>query len=244
MIGNWMTRRGHVPRLVTKTFNPMGEGEDHGLSRQRMGRQLDSSLRRLGSDQVDLYLAHEFDPDVPLTETISTFASLITLGLVRAWGVSNVSADQLRQILAVAQPAAVQNSYSLLERGDEEEVVKICAELGIAYTPFSPLAGGWLTGKYKPGQSAPEGSRMTLRPEPYAHLQTEETFAALERFEAAATRRGVDMSTLAIAWVLAQSFVTAVIVGPRRPSHLDAAARAAELRVSKSEADEIAALFD
>ena len=164
MIGNWMTRRGHVPHLVTKTFNPMNEGEDHGLSRQRIGRQLDSSLRRLGSDQVDLYLSHEFDPDVPLTETISTFASLIGLGLVKAWGVSNVSADQLRQILAVAQPAAVQNSYSLLERGDEDEVVKICGELGISYTPFSPLAGGWLTGKYKPGQSAPEGSRMTLRP--------------------------------------------------------------------------------
>jgi aryl-alcohol dehydrogenase-like predicted oxidoreductase len=243
MIGNWMSSRGHRPQLTTKTFNPMERGADHGLSRSRVTRQIESSLDRLGVDHVDLYLAHEFDPDTPLTETVATFAGLVEVGLIKSWGVSNVDAEQLRSVLALAKPAAVQNSYSLLERSDGTEVLGLCDAFDVAYTPFSPLAGGWLTGKYKRHQPAPAGSRMTMRPEPYEHLQTERTFAALDRFAEIAQRRGTDSSTLAIAWVLAQPAVTAVVVGPRRPEHLDAAARAADMPLSKADADELAGLF-
>jgi aryl-alcohol dehydrogenase-like predicted oxidoreductase len=243
MIGNWMSSRGHRPQLTTKTFNPMERGKDHGLSRSRMTRQLETSLDRLGVDQVDLYLAHEFDPDTPIEETVATFAGLVEAGLIKAWGVSNFDADQLRSVLEFGQPAAVQNSYSLLERSDEAGVLGLCFEFGIAYTPFSPLAGGWLTGKYKRDEVAPADSRMALRPGPYEHLRTERTFAALDRFAEIAARRGTDVATLAIAWLLAQPTVTAVVVGPRRPEHLEPAVRATESPLSEAEADELAALF-
>jgi aryl-alcohol dehydrogenase-like predicted oxidoreductase len=243
MIGNWMSSRGHRPQLTTKTFNPMDRGRDHGLSRSRVTRQIETSLERLDVDHVDLYLAHEFDPDTPVEETVATFAGLVEAGVVKAWGVSNFDADQLRSVLAFGRPAALQNSYSLLERGDEAGVLGLCFEHGIAYTPFSPLAGGWLTGKYRRDEVAPAGSRMAVRPGPYEHLRDERTFSALDRFAQVAERRGTDVSTLAIAWVLAQPTVTAVVVGPRRPEHLEPAVRAVESPLSKAEAGELADLF-
>jgi aryl-alcohol dehydrogenase-like predicted oxidoreductase len=243
MIGRWMSSRGHRPQLTTKTFNPMERGKDHGLSRSRVTRQIESSLDRLGMEQVDLFLAHEFDPDTPLEETVATFTGLVEVGLIKAWGVSNFDADQLRSVLAFGQPAVVQNSYSLLDRGDEDGVLGLCFEFGIAYAAFSPLAGGWLTGKYKRDEVAPAGSRMALRPGPYEHLQTERTFDALDRFAEIADHRGTEISTLAIAWLLAQPMVTAVVVGPRRPEHLEAALRSLDSPLSKAEADELADLF-
>jgi len=243
MIGNWMRSRGHRPLLTTKTFNPMERGKDHGLSRARMTRQIESSLDRLGVEQVDLFLAHEFDPDTPIEETVATFTGLAEAGLIRSWGVSNFDAGQLRSVLTVGQPAVVQNSYSLLERGDENEVLGLCLELGIAYTPFSPLAGGWLTGKYRRDEVAPAGSRMALRPGPYEHLRNERTFDTLDRFAQIAERRYTDVSTLAIAWLLAQPAVTAVVVGPRRPEHLEPALRAADAPLSAAETNELADLF-
>jgi aryl-alcohol dehydrogenase-like predicted oxidoreductase len=242
MIGKWMASRGVTPQIATKTFNPMVEGADHGLARTRIARQIESSLDRLGVDAVDLYLAHAFDPDTPLEETISTFAGLIQLKLIRAYGVSNFDADQLGAAIALAKPAVVQNSYSLLERADAR-VAQLCAELGIGYAPYSPLAGGWLTGKYRRDEPVPEGSRMAMRPGPYEHLRTPETFTALERFAELATRRGVDSATLAIAWLLAQPWVTAVVVGPRRPDHLEPALRALDHPLTQAEADEVAELF-
>ena len=244
MIGKWIASRGVRPEIATKTFNPMGEGQDQGLARARIGRQIESSLDRLGVEGVDLYLAHEFDPDVPLAETIATFEGLIELKLIKAYGLSNFNAEQLGEALGSGKPALLQNSYSLLDRGDEGGLVQLCAELGIAYTPFGPLAGGWLTGKYKRDEPAPVGSRMALRPGPYEHLRRPETFTALDRFAEIAERRGVDSATLAIAWLLAQPWVTAVVVGPRRPEHLVPALMALEHPLSKEDADELGALFE
>jgi aryl-alcohol dehydrogenase-like predicted oxidoreductase len=244
MIGEWIRSREHRPLLTTKTFNPMAAGEDRGLARERITRQIEASLGRLGVDHVDVYLAHEFDPDTPLEETVATFEGLVELGLIKAYGVSNFDAEQLRAMLAVGRPAVVQNSYSLLARGDERDVLPLCAELGIAYVPFGPLAGGWLTGKYRRDEPAPPGSRMALRPEGYEHLRAERTFHALDRFAEEAARRGVDSATLAIAWLLAQPFVTAVVIGPRRPAHLEPGLRALELPLSESEVHDLGALFD
>src|SRR6266508_452448 len=242
-IGKWIASRGHRPQITTKTYNPMATGEDHGLARKRITRQLESSLQRLGVANVDLYLAHEFDPATPVEETVATFEGLVDLGLIKAYGVSNFDADQLRSVLEAGRPAVVQNSYSLLERTDEHEVLPLCAEFEVGYMPFSPLAGGWLTGKYKRDEPPPPGSRMATRPEPYEHLRTDHTFDALEAFAEAAARRGVDPATLALAWVLTRPAVTAVVVGPRRPDHLDPALRALDLNLSQAEADELAALF-
>jgi aryl-alcohol dehydrogenase-like predicted oxidoreductase len=243
-IGRWMRETGNRPTLTTKTFNPMTAGADHGLARRRMGRQLESSLERLGVDVVDLFLAHEFDPDVPVEELVETFELLRETGLIRAWGVSNFDGEQLRRVLLLGgRPALVQNSYSLLERGDERDVIPLCVEEDIAYEPFSPLAGGWLTGKYRRDEEAPAGSRMTQRPGPYEHLRTDAVFDGLDAFRGAAERRGVDMATLAFAWLLAQPGVTAVVTGPRRPEHLAPAVAALSVQLSADEAAELAALF-
>ena len=242
-IGKWMKARGFRPEIATKTFNPMNTGEDHGLSGKRITRQLESSLDRLGVDYVDVYLAHEFDPDTPLAETVDTFERLKELGLIRTWGVSNFDGAQLREVLTLARPAVVQNTYSLLARGDEEDVLRMCAEFDIAYTPFGPLAGGLLSGKYRRGEAPPSGSRLATRPQPYEHLLREETFGALGRFAELAVGRGVSPSTLAVAWVLAQPAVTAVVVGPRRREHLESAVEALELDFSGADAETAAALF-
>jgi aryl-alcohol dehydrogenase-like predicted oxidoreductase len=242
-IGKWIKSRGHSPQIATKTFNPMDAGEDRGLSRVRITRQLESSLERLGVDHVDIYLAHAFDPETPLEETVETLEGLQELGLIRAWGVSNFDAAQLRALFELARPALVQNSYSLLERGDEDEVIELCAQLGVAYTPFGPLAGGLLTGKYKKGEPPQPGSRLATRPGPYEHLLTDEAFGELDRFAEAAAGRGVSPATLAVAWLLAQPAVTAVVVGPRRLEHLEPALAALELRLSRADADAIAELF-
>ncbi|MBA3736364.1 MAG: aldo/keto reductase, partial [Actinobacteria bacterium] len=166
MVGKWMASRGVKPDLMTKTFNPMEAGADQGLARARMTRQLESSLERLGVDRVDVYLAHAFDPDVPADDLVGTFEQLAGIGLIRTWGVSNFDAEQLRSLLSAAKPAIVQNSYSLLDRADEPELAHLCVEFAISYAPFGPLAGGWLTGKYKRDEPAPEGSRMAMRPGP------------------------------------------------------------------------------
>jgi aryl-alcohol dehydrogenase-like predicted oxidoreductase len=136
----------------------------------------------------------------------------------------------------------VQNEYSLLAQG-AQRVLEVCERQGLGFTPFSPLAGGWLTGKYRRGESYPAGSRMTLRPGPYAELATDETFDALEAFEAQAAARGVAPAVLANAWVLGDPRVTALVVGPRNARQLETALEALELRLAPDERDELAELF-
>jgi aryl-alcohol dehydrogenase-like predicted oxidoreductase len=242
-IGEWIRARGVRPMLTTKTFNPMEEGADHGLAPERIVRQLDQSLERLGVDHVDLYLAHEYDPDVPLNETLGAFAQLRAAGRIRAYGVSNFGPSQLRAAIAAGAPQAVQNSFSLLERGDAAEVLPLCAEAGLSYLAFSPLAGGWLTGKYRRGEPFPEGSRMTQRPEPYERLLDDATFDALERLEAISAARGTSMAGTALAWLLADDRVGQVVSGPGRPSHLVAVREALEHPLSDEEVVEIEGVF-
>jgi aryl-alcohol dehydrogenase-like predicted oxidoreductase len=226
-IGRWIAARGVRPRLTTKTCNPMTAGADHGLAPERIARQLRSSLDRLGVDHVELYLAHDFDPDVPLAETFGAFEQARAAGTIGAYGVSNFSTAQLTAALAAGAPRAIQNSYSLLERRDGARLLDLCAGRGVAYLAFGPLAGGWLTGKYRRGEAFPAGSRMTQRPEPYRRLVTGETYDALDRLQALADSRGISMAGLALAWLLADERVTQVVIGPGRPEHLAPVAEAA-----------------
>ncbi|HEY7147093.1 MAG TPA: aldo/keto reductase [Streptosporangiaceae bacterium] len=219
-IGGWIAARGVRPLLTTKTFNPVRPGEDSGLAPGRIARQLRASLDRLGIDRVDLYLAHDFDPDVPLTETFGAFEAAQAAGRIGGYGVSNFSAGQLRDALAAGSPRAIQNSYSLLDRGDEPELLGLCAGRGLGYLAFSPLAGGWLTGKYRRGEPFPAGSRMTQRPEPYQEFVAERIYDGLGRLHQLAASRGVSMAGLALAWLLADERVTQVVIGPGRPGHL------------------------
>jgi 1-deoxyxylulose-5-phosphate synthase len=225
-IGRWIASRGVRPQLTTKTYNPMHAGGDHGLRPERIARQLQASLGRLGVDHVDLYLAHDFDPDVPLAESFGALDQAQAEGTVGAYGVSNFGAGQLAATLAVGAPQAIQNSYSLLDRGDEADVLPLCAGRGVSYLAFSPLAGGWLTGKYRPGEPFPAGSRMSQRPEPYRGFVTSQTFDALARLQEMAGSRGMSMAGLALAWLLADERVTQIVVGPGRPEHLAPVAEA------------------
>jgi aryl-alcohol dehydrogenase-like predicted oxidoreductase len=225
-IGRWIRSRGVRPQLTTKTFNPMGAGEDHGLRPDRVTRQLSASLDRLGVDHVELYLAHDYDPDVPLAETVGAFRAAQADGLIGAYGVSNFDAAQLTAALAAGAPQAIQNSYSLLTRQDEAELLPLCAQRGVAYLAFSPLAGGWLTGKYRRGTPYPAGSRMTQRPEPYREFVTDRTYEALDKLAAIAARRGTSLAGLALAWLLADDRVAQIVVGPGRPEHLAPVAEA------------------
>ena len=240
-IGDWMRAGGNRPQITSKTFNAMEDGADFGLARERVLRQAETSLERLGIDRIDLYLTHEPDPGTPVDETFATFEALAEQGLIAAWGVSNVGADDLREWLSLGTPMLVQNSYSLLERGDEAEVIPLCAEHGIEYQAFSPLAGGWLTGKYHRGEEAPAGSRMTLRPEPYRHLESDDVYDGLDALGRAASERGVSMGGLALAWALATA--GSAVAGPRRPVHLDVVREAVGLSLSESERDELGSLF-
>jgi aryl-alcohol dehydrogenase-like predicted oxidoreductase len=234
-IGEWLhSRRPDGIVLSTKTFNPMDEGADHGLAPARVRRQVESSLGRLGVDRVDLFLTHDWDPDVPIAETAGALEELVAEGRIGAYGLSNVDGARLREAVAAGSFGWVQNSYSLLDRGVEEDVLPLCEELGLGFTPFSPLAGGWLTGKYRRGAAVPEGSRMTMRPEPYEHLRDDAVYDRLERLEELG-----DPATLALAWLLGDPRVTAVIVGPRRPAHLSPALAA----LDAVRHDELSALF-
>jgi aryl-alcohol dehydrogenase-like predicted oxidoreductase len=190
-------------------------------------RQLESSLRRLGVAGVSMYLTHAWDEDVPIAETAGVLDELHSEGKIGAFGLSNVGADELREALAAGAFGWVQNAYSLLEREDERDVLPLCVERGLGYTPFSPLAGGWLTGKYRRGADPVPGSRMTLRPEPYEHLRDDRVFDRLEAFERLAAERGTTTAALSLAWLLGRPGVTAVVVGPRRPVHLEPALEAA-----------------
>jgi aryl-alcohol dehydrogenase-like predicted oxidoreductase len=219
-MGRWIRSRGVRPQLTTKTYNPMEAGADHGLGPERIARQLGMSLDRLGVDQVDLYLTHEFDPEVPLAASFGAMAEAQAKGLIGAYGVSNFSAPQLAAALEAGAPAAIQNSYSLLTREGEGQVLALCAERGVAYLAFSPLAGGWLTGKYRRGEPFPADSRMTQRPEPYRGLVNDQTFDALTALELMAAERGISLAGLALAWLLADERVTQIVIGPGRPEHL------------------------
>ncbi len=242
-IGRWMSSRGLRPVLTTKTFNPVRAGGDHGLRPERIARALRDSLGRLEVDQVDLYLAHDFDPDVPLADSLGAFGAARADGAIRAYGVSNFDAAQLAACLEAGEPQAIQNSYSLLDRGDERDLIPLCARNQVAYVAFSPLAGGWLTGKYRDGEPFPAGSRMTQRPGPYARFRTGPTFDALARLGAIASRRGTSMAGLALAWLLADERVAQIVVGPGRPEHLAPVREALGHPVTPAERAEIDTVF-
>jgi aryl-alcohol dehydrogenase-like predicted oxidoreductase len=243
-VGRWMTDRARRPEVTTKVFHSVvGDPADQGLSHDRILRQIDGSLERLGIERVDTYLIHEPDPRTPVAETLGALRELVQVGKVRAIGASNVDRAWLEEALPIAPIAVVQNSYSLLERDAERELLPFCRDRGIRFTAFGPLTGGWLSGKYRRGEPPPAGSRMTLRPEPYAHLDDEAVYGGLDRLADAARQRGVDMPTLAFAWLLSDPRVAGVVIGPRRPEHLDPALAALDLELTEAERDELASLF-
>jgi 1-deoxyxylulose-5-phosphate synthase len=252
-IGEWLSAKGGSVRdaitVETKTFNPMEAGADHGLSAPRIRRQVESSLHRLGLERLPLYMAHDFDPDTPHEETLGTLDELIKAGTIGAIGASNFTAEQLAEAVEISELNGLaryewlQNSFSLLEQDDVDSLFPVCHEHGLGYEAFGPLAGGWLTGRYRRGAEYPKGSRMTQRPEGYRKFERDEVFDALEAFEGQAQERGVSMAGLALAWLLAVPEVTAIIVGPTRAEQLEPVREALSLELTTADHADLRGLF-
>ena len=254
-IGRWLKAKGPAVRqqllLSSKVFNPVGPGpNDRGLSRRHILQQVDASLARLQTDRLDMYLIHEPDPETPLDETLQALDDVVRAGKVLYIGASNIEAWRLARALWISDKKSlrrfdwVQNSFSLLDRSQEREMFPLCADQGVGFTAFSPLAGGWLTGKYREAAAYPDGSRMTLRPEPYRHLERDNVFRGLAALAEEARTRGVEMGALAIAWALHHPRVDAAIIGPRTSVHLDEALTSMTISLSGDELKTLAALFE
>jgi aryl-alcohol dehydrogenase-like predicted oxidoreductase len=252
-LGEWLRAKTPDVRervvVTTKTYNPMDEGADHGLSRTRVRRQIETSLARLGLERIPLYMAHDRDLDAPHEETLQAFDDLMRAGKIGAVGASNYDADALAEALEISRLEGLvryewaQNSFSLLEQGDRQTVFALCHEHGIGYTPFGPLAGGWLTGKYRRDQTPPEGSRMTKRPEPYAGYARASVYDALDKLAGRAAEHGVSMAALALGWLLHTPEITAVVVGPNTVAQLAPVAEALTVELSTAEHHELAGWF-
>src|SRR3954471_7414914 len=254
-IGRWLHTKGAAVRqqllISSKVFNPVGPGpNDRGLSRRHILQQVDDSLRRLQTDRLDMYLIHEPDPDTPLDETLRALDDVVRMGKVLYIGASNIEAWRLARALWISDVRRlrrfewVQNSFSLLDRDAEREMFPLCADQQVGFTAFSPLAGGWLTGKYQAAGAYPDASRMTLRPEPYRHLERDSVYRGLAALGDEARARGVETGTLATAWVLHHPRVDAAIIGPRTVAHLDAALGATAIALSDADARRLSALFE
>ena len=222
--------------LATK----FGMGPDEGMargSREYMRHALAASLERLRTDYVDVYYYHQPDDKTPVAETVAAMRELVEEGRVRAIGVSNFSVEQLDEAVTAGPVAALQNHYSLLERGAEADVLPRCAELGVGFVPYFPLASGLLTGKYRRGESPPQGTRLAGRPE----ALNDDAFDRIEALEAFAQQRGHTLLELAIAGLDSQPGVASVIAGATTPDQVRANAAAADWELS---ADDLAALRD
>jgi aryl-alcohol dehydrogenase-like predicted oxidoreductase len=250
ILGRWFAARpGLRDQLVIATKGRFSMGDspnDAGLTRTNLSRALDASLRRLGLDHVDLYQAHAWDPLTPIEETLRFFDDAVRAGKIRYAGVSNFLGWQLQKAALVTQfrnlapIVTLQPQYNLLVRDIEFELVDVCRNEHIGILPWSPLAGGWLTGKYARDESPTGATRLGEDPnrgmEAYGPRNAEErTWRVLDAVRQVAEQRGVSMSQVALAWVAGRPAVTSVILGARTIEQLDDNLGAADLRLSAEE---------
>jgi aryl-alcohol dehydrogenase-like predicted oxidoreductase len=216
--------------ILTKVYWPTGPGgpNDVGLSRKHIVESIDGSLTRLQTDYVDLYQAHRFDSETPLEETMQTFADLVRMGKVLYVGVSEWTAQQIRDGHALAEQLGIpmisnQPQYSMLWRVIEGEVVPTCVSLGMSQIVFSPIAQGILTGKYRPGEQPPEGSRATDEKggaNMIKRWMRDDVLERVQQLVPLAEEAGLSMAQLAVAWVLQNENVASAIIGAARPEQV------------------------
>jgi aryl-alcohol dehydrogenase-like predicted oxidoreductase len=248
IVGRWLAARPDRRDAIvvaTKGRFPMGEGpNDAGLSRTHLARALDASLRRLDVDVIDLYQAHAWDPLTPIEETLGFYADAVRAGKIRYAGVSNFVGWQLQKAALLADDAApivtLQPQYNLLVRDIELEIVDVCCNEGIGILPWSPLAGGWLTGKYTRDEVPSGATRLGENPdrgmEAYGPRNAEErTWRIIDAVATVAEARGVSMSQVALAWLAGRPAVTSVILGARTIDQLDDNLGAADMHLSPEE---------
>lgn len=243
IVGRWMQARGnrHSIVLATKCAGQMGPGpNDAGLSRMHIHRAVDESLRRLQTDVIDLYQVHAFDPMTPIEETMRALDDLVRWGKVRYVGCSNYPAWRLGAALSASDRAGIarydclQPRYNMLFREIETELLPLCRSEGLGVIVYNPLAGGFLSGKYRKGDEPLEGTRFTLGSAARRYQQRywqDALFDAVDELRPHAESRGMELASLAVAWAMRQPGVTSAIVGASRPEQLAASLKAPDIEL-------------
>ncbi len=238
--------------VSSKVFFPMGPGaNDWGLSRKHITEQLDKTLLNMRLDYLDLYFCHRFDPTTPIEETVETLSDLVKSGKILYYGVSEWSPVQITEAIHIAKEnnlrplSVIQPQYNMTDRYIEDEIMGICEKYGVGITPFSPLAQGLLTGKYRKGQPLPEGSRATWQADKQINnLLTEDNLDKVEKLLALAEELNVPLSVLALAWILRKQQVTSVITGASRASQLRSNVAASGMDIPEYALAEIEEILD
>ena len=256
IVGRWLKGRRSQFIVATKAVGRVGPQRwDQGASRKHLLDAIDASLARLQTDHVDLYQLHSDDAETPLDETLEALDIIVKSGRARYIGVSNFLAYRLAralgraELLRVAKFVSVQPRYSLLFREIERELLPLASEEGLGVIPYNPLAGGLLTGKYKPGASPEANTRFTLGTAGNMYQDrywNERSFNTVTQLHALADEAGVPLATLAVAWVMANPLITAPLLGASRPEQLDATLAAAEYQLDpalKQKLDELTAEY-
>jgi aryl-alcohol dehydrogenase-like predicted oxidoreductase len=255
--GNSEETLGHALRgkwqkvvLATKGYNKMGEGtNDYGASRYHLVNAVEASLRRLQNDYIDLYQIHRWDAATPIEETLRALDDLVRSGKIRYIGASNFAAWQLARANLMAELkgwssfVSIQPHYHMLERELEREMIPYCNAHNVGILPYFPLAGGFLTGKYKRGEGAPAGSRGENSPYVQKYM-TDENYTRVEKMSAWAEERGHTMAELAHAWLLAQPQVSSVISGATKLAQVASNAKAADWSLTAQEHEEVNQILD
>ena len=233
--------------VSSKVFFPMGRGaNDWGLSRKHIIEQLDNTLKNMRLDYLDLYFCHRFDPTTPVEETMQVLSDMVAAGKILYYGVSEWSPVQLCKAFSAIKElhlrplSVIQPQYNMVDRYIEDEIVAICAENGAGIVPFSPLAQGLLTGRYRKGQPLPAGSRATHQADRQINnLLTDENLTKVDELAKVADGLGVSLSVLALAWILRLPQISSVITGASKPEQLEANIAASGLRLPQDALDEI-----
>lgn len=232
ILGEAVSGRRGAFVLATKVGMKVGSGpEDENTSPAAIRVQLRRSLKRMRTDYVDIYYLHRYDPNVPPEAIARAMGDELRAGTIRAWGVSNYTPEQLRSLLKAARkegvplPALCQPALSLLNTAALQELLPLCAEKGVGAVPYQLLQGGVLTGKYRRGQPAPDGSRLAEKPD-WVKPLTDEVYTVIERCAQDAAKEGVSMTQHALRWALAQPAVISALIGVKRKEQIDEAAAA------------------
>ncbi len=246
LLGKALAERRRDIILATKFGMAMGDGPYlRGGSRRYIAAAAEASLKRLGTDYIDLYQIHQPDPETPQQETLEALNDLVRSGKVRYIGCSNFAAWQTVDALWISRAnnlaayVSAQNQYNLLDRRVERELVPVCRQFGVGILPYFPLASGFLTGKYKRGEELPKGARLTLVQRLAQQTLTVENFATLERLEKFARNRERSMLELAVGWLASQAQVSSVISGATNPDQVTENVKAGNWKLTPEELAEV-----
>ena len=243
----------HSYVVSSKVFFPTGGGaNDWGLSRKHIFENVDRSLSNLNMDYIDLYYCHRFDNTTPMEETLRALNDLVSQGKILYYGVSEewgaARLEEAQRIIdryGLYPMTVVQPQYNMIDRYIEHEIMSVCEKYGIGITPFSPLAQGLLTGKYKKGEPYPEGSRATHQADKQINnLLTDENLDRVEKLSKIAEELGTHMSVLALSWILRKSIISSVITGASKPSQLENNLAAADFKIPADALEEIEKILD